>query len=154
VTNLHRAGPARPDPPLARVLVVDDEAGVRALLVRWLHELGCAVTQAATAEEGAGQFDRDPVDVVLCDIALPDHDGHWLVARVRARDRAAGIVMITGRRDVGPALTSLQHGFADFLVKPFSRDRLREAVQKGLAWQSRARAGDGAAGHLTRRAPG
>ncbi len=115
------------------MLIVDDERGVRALLARWVRELGYAVDEAESADEALERFAEQPAAVVLCDVGLPTHDGHWLVTELRARGATPAVVMVTGQREVGTALNSLQHGFVDYLVKPFGRDRLREALARGLA---------------------
>jgi DNA-binding NtrC family response regulator len=127
----------------ARVLVVDDEDGVRALIVRWARELGCTVDEAASAADALAAFDAHPAAIVLADIFMPLHDGHWLVSEIRARAPSTAVVMVTGRQDVRAAVTSLQHGLADYLVKPFGRERLREAIERGLAWRAQGRSGEG-----------
>jgi CitB family two-component system response regulator MalR len=122
-----------------RVLVVDDEPGVRALMARWARELGYSVDESASAIEALALFDLSPADIVLCDIFMPLRDGHWLVSAIRARGGSTAIVMVTGHHDVRAALTSLQHGLADYLVKPFTRERLREALTRAAAWRRGAR---------------
>jgi DNA-binding NtrC family response regulator len=121
------------------VLVVDDEGGVRALMARWARDLGFVVDEAASAADALTAFDAHPADVILCDIFMPLHDGHWLVSAIRARASATAVIMVTGRHDVQAALMSLQHGLADYLVKPFGRERLREALERGVAWCQQAR---------------
>ncbi len=133
------ASEAGQDPSGWHVLVVDDEGGVRALMARWARELGFAVDEAASAADALTAFDAHPADVILCDIFMPLHDGHWLVSAIRARASATAVVMVTGRHDVQAAITSLQHGLADYLVKPFGRERLREALERGVAWCQQAR---------------
>ncbi|HEY8550474.1 MAG TPA: response regulator [Vicinamibacterales bacterium] len=123
-------------PSRARVLVVDDEAAVRMLIARWVRDLGHEVVEAPNAEAALAAFAADPAAVLLCDIALPGHDGHWLVSEIQRRDEAVAVIMVTGQREVGAAVSSLEHGFIDFLVKPFSRERLREAIDRGLLWRT------------------
>jgi len=120
------------------VLVVDDENGVRSLMARWLESSGYAVTTAASAEEALGQFEAAPPAVALCDIRMPGHDGVWLAAQIRQQYPETAVIMATGVHDVGPAVTTLRQGVIDYLTKPFGRDRLREAVTRGLEWHESA----------------
>lgn len=116
------------------VLVVDDEHGVRDLMVRWLRMTGYPVSPAATADEAFERVQHEDIAVALVDIHMPGHDGIWLAEQLRRRSPDIAVIMVTGMLDVGGALNSLQHGIIDYLVKPFTRDRLREAVQRGFDW--------------------
>jgi two-component system, NtrC family, C4-dicarboxylate transport response regulator DctD len=131
---------AEPEP----VLVVDDEHGVRDLMARWLRLSGYAIVTCATAEEAIERVKTDGVAVALVDIHMPGHDGHWLTEQLRRGSPDIAVIMVTGLLDVAAACTSLQHGIIDYLVKPFSRERLREAVQRGFDWRRTASNGTGA----------
>jgi response regulator RpfG family c-di-GMP phosphodiesterase len=120
------------------VLIVDDEHDVRNVMARWLESGGYDVTTAASAEEALGQFETTPPAVALCDIRMPGHDGIWLVERIRQQYPETAVIMATGVHDVGPAVTTLRQGVIDYLTKPFGRDRLREAVTRGLQWHESA----------------
>jgi response regulator RpfG family c-di-GMP phosphodiesterase len=120
------------------VLIVDDENGVRDLMARWLESGGYTVTTASTAEEALGRLERTPSAVALCDIRMPGHDGLWLAERIRQKFPETAVIMATGVQDVAPAVESLRQGVIDYLTKPFGRDRLREAVLRGLDWHCSA----------------
>jgi putative two-component system response regulator len=120
------------------VLVVDDEAGVRELISRWLRGLGYEVVAAAEAEEALRSTAGKHVAVALCDIRMPGRDGLWLAGQLRQARPETAVVMATGVQDVGSAVSSLRHGAIDYLIKPFGRDRLREAVERGMAWHRAA----------------
>jgi response regulator RpfG family c-di-GMP phosphodiesterase len=124
--------------PPASVLVVDDENSVRDLMTRWLQARGFAVTSASNAEEALGQVETSPPAVALCDIRMPGHDGLWLAERIRSRFPETAVIMATGVQDVGSAVESLRHGVVDYLTKPFGRERLQEAVARGLEWHRTA----------------
>ena len=134
--------PARPRgcPPAvaASVLVVDDETGVRDLLARWLRSLGFEVATAGGADDALARLRQGRFAVALCDIRMPGRDGIWLAEQMRHDSPDTAIVMATGVQDVGAAVTSLRHGVIDYLMKPFGRDRLRDAVQRGVEWHLRA----------------
>jgi response regulator RpfG family c-di-GMP phosphodiesterase len=130
-TNAQPGGPSK-------VLIVDDENGVRDLMSRWLEAGGYRVTTAANAEEALGRLEDVAPAVALCDIRMPGHDGLWLAERIRQRSPETAVIMATGVHDVGPAVESLRSGVIDYLTKPFGRDRLREAVLRGLEWHRSA----------------
>ena len=134
----HRGQAVRPTGASNTALVVDDEAGVRDLLTRWLNALGFETIAVASAEEALERLRQAPVAVALCDIRMPGRDGLWLAEQVRRASPNTAVVMATGVQDVGSAVTSLRHGVIDYLMKPFGRDRLREAMQRGLAWHRAA----------------
>lgn len=130
-----------PDGPLSQarsVLIVDDENGVRDLMCRWLEAGGYAVKTASNAEEALGHLAASPSAVALCDIRMPGRDGLWLAERIRQRHPETAVIMATGVQDVSAAVESIRQGAVDYLTKPFGRDRLREAVVRGLDWHRAA----------------
>jgi response regulator RpfG family c-di-GMP phosphodiesterase len=129
---------SRASTPSGTILVVDDEMGVRDLLTRWLGALGYQVVAVSSADEAIERLREVRFAVALCDIRMPGRDGLWLAEQVRRQSPDTAVVMATGVQDVGSAVTSLRHGVIDYLMKPFGRDRLREAVQRGLDWHRAA----------------
>ncbi len=124
------------------VLIVDDENGARDLMARWLESGGYSVTTASNAEEALSRLEASPPAVALCDIRMPGRDGLWLAERIRQRYPETAVIMATGVHEAGPAIETLRQGVIDYLTKPFGRDRLREAVTRGLefhrsAWDAR-----------------
>lgn len=120
------------------VLVVDDEGGVRNLMARWLHLSGYEVREAANADDALSEVRTSPVAVALCDIRMPGRDGLWLAGQLRERSPETAVIMATAFDDVGPAVRSLRNGVVDYLMKPFGRDRLQEAVTRGFSWHRAA----------------
>jgi putative nucleotidyltransferase with HDIG domain len=70
---------------------------------------------------------------------MPGEDGLWLAQRIRTEAPETALIMATGVHDVGAAVLSLRQGVIDYLTKPFGRERLREAVMRGLDWHRAAR---------------
>lgn len=122
----------------ASVLVVDDENGTRELLCRWLVNSGFDVSSASTADEALSCVHALAPAVALCDIRMPGHDGLWLAQQIRHDAPETAVIMATGVHDVGSAVSSLRQGVIEYLTKPFGRDRLREAVVRGLEWHRAA----------------
>ena len=125
--------------PTPSVLVVDDEAGMREVMARWLASGGYAVRTAACATEALARVHDAAPAVALCDIRMPGQDGLWLANQIRRDAPETAVIMATGVQDVGSAVTSLRQGVIDYLTKPFGCDRLRESVSRGLEWHKAAR---------------
>src|SRR4051812_42222159 len=136
--QLHSNLPAPASHPTPSVLIVDDEPSVRELMARWLASGGYDVRTAGNAEEALERVhDRAP-DVALCDIRMPGHDGLWLAHQIRHDAPETAVIMATGVQDVGSAVSSLRQGVIDYLTKPFGRDRVRDAVVRGIEWHRAA----------------
>jgi DNA-binding response OmpR family regulator len=115
------AGPAP-----VHVLVVDDEAEVRALLRAGLEPEGFAVSEA---EDGAGlmaHLDSKPIDLVTLDVRLSGEDGFTLAREVRAKHNVP-IVMISGKGDMIDRVVGLELGADDYIAKPF---HMREVLAR------------------------
>ena len=136
-----QASPADGEDPVASrtVLVVDDDHGVRDLLCRWLDSGGYRVAPAGDAEQALDMMGAAPSAVALCDIRMPGRDGLWLADRIRHDHPDTAVIIATGVQDVGAAVESLRQGVVDYLTKPFGRERLREAVWRGMEWHRAAR---------------
>ena len=93
---------------------------------------------AGSAEEALGRLEVSPPAVALCDIRMPGRDGLWLAERIRQSYPETAVIMATGVQEVGPAVKTLRQGVIDYLTKPFGRDRLQEAVTRGLEWHQSA----------------
>jgi two-component system OmpR family response regulator len=108
------------------VLVVDDEADVRALLRSGLEPEGFVVSEA---EDGAGlmaHLDKQPVDLVTLDVRLSGEDGFTLAREVRAKHNVP-IVMISGKGDMIDRVVGLELGADDYISKPF---HMREVLAR------------------------
>jgi len=118
-----------------RVLIVEDEPKLAALLRRGLAEEGYAADVAATGEDALWMAESTPFDAVVLDIVLPGMDGLEVCRTLRERGVWAPIVMLTARGVVGDRVTGLDAGADDYLTKPFSfvelLARLRALTRRG-----------------------
>jgi CheY-like chemotaxis protein len=119
------------------ILIVDDESPVRELLQRWLRTDGYDTRQAPDAETALDLITSSPADVVLCDVEMPGHGGLWLVERLRERFPAVAVVLATAVDSIPPSI-GLQSGVTGYVVKPFDRKKLLEAVKHGVHWHDAA----------------
>jgi len=118
-----------------RVLIVEDEAKLAALIRRGLVEEGYAADVAGTGEDALWMAESTPYDAVVLDIVLPGIDGLDVCRTLRTRGVWAPIVMLTARGAVGDRVTGLDAGADDYLTKPFSfaelLARLRALTRRG-----------------------
>lgn len=131
--------------PALRLLVIEDNAVLRANLDAIFAERGIEATFAADGMSGLQQALSDPPDVLVLDLGLPGLDGLRVCERVRERaDRHVPILMLTARDTLDDKLLGFRSGADDYLVKPFSSAELLARCQ---ALSLRHRAG---ASHLLR----
>ena len=119
---------------MMRVLIVDDEEPLRKLLQHWVEAQGATTIEAGTAEEGLALAQSGgALAVALCDIRLgAGKDGLWLAEQLHAECPETVVLMTTGVLEFNAAVNSLQAGVVDYLVKPFTRERLTEAVNRAF----------------------
>lgn len=115
-----------------RLLVIDDEQGIRDGCRRVLEPEGYAVDSAGTIAAGRQAVESDGYDMVLLDVMMPDGRGIELLADIHARDPDCVTAIITGYATVELAVEALKAGAYDFIAKPFSGDILLLTVERGL----------------------
>lgn len=103
----------------ARILVVDDDPELRALLQRFLSEHGFQVRVADTGKAMDAALQRDPADVIVLDLMMPGEDGLAVLRRLRADGDQTPVIMLTARGDPVDRVLGLEMGADDYLAKPF-----------------------------------
>lgn len=132
-----------------QVLVVEDEAPIRRLLVTALQTAGYAVIEAKTAAEGETLAANRRIDLMLIDLGLPDRDGCELIRALRQWTQRP-ILVLSARASEQQKVDALDAGADDYLIKPFGvaelharlRVALRHASRSTLAGESSLRLGD------------
>ncbi|MFO1076861.1 MAG: sigma-54 dependent transcriptional regulator [Planctomycetota bacterium] len=119
-------------PGLPRVLIVDDEDGVREGLRTMLQREGLHVETAGTAEEGVRRVETKSFDIVFLDLNLPGADGLSMLGRLRRGSPPADVVVLTGYGTVANTVESMRKGACDVIEKPFSSDRILAVVRRVL----------------------
>ncbi|MGO9115125.1 MAG: sigma-54-dependent transcriptional regulator [Thermoguttaceae bacterium] len=120
-------------PPLARILIVDDEFSVRDSLDHWFRKDGYEVQTAADAAAAMGAMQSSEFDVVLLDVRLPGMDGLRLLEQIRRTAPLAIVIMITAYASVDTAVRALKLGAADYVTKPINPEELSHVVSQALA---------------------
>jgi two-component system, OmpR family, response regulator len=118
-----------------RVLVVEDEPKLAALLSEGLRRHGMAVDLADSGPDGLLAARGTPYDVILLDVMLPGLDGFEVLRRLRAEEIWSPTLMLTARDEIADRVAGLDAGADDYLVKPFSSDellaRIRALLRRG-----------------------
>jgi DNA-binding NtrC family response regulator len=131
-----------------RVLVVDDEAGMRAALEAHFLRRDWRVDTAANADEALEKFRRGLHPLVVTDIRMPGADGFAVMREARALAPHTAVILLTAFASVPDAVTAMKGGACDYLVKPVSFEQLEEAAERILAQaRTQAEAAQGLAGH-------
>ncbi len=115
-----------------RILVVDDDDGVRFLLREILTEEGLSVAEAASGEDALRALEKGTFDLVVTDLRMPGLDGMELLRRVVKRSRAPRVILLTAHGSERHAVAALKEGAADYLAKPFDPDELIACVRRTL----------------------
>lgn len=116
----------------ARVLVIDDEPGMREGVRRILTPQGHEVETAETGAEALERLQAGPFDIALVDLKMPDMDGIQILEEIKKHDDQIVSVMITAYATIEAAVDATKHGALDFLAKPFTPDELMTVVKKAL----------------------
>jgi two-component system nitrogen regulation response regulator NtrX len=115
-----------------RILVVDDEPGVRTALEGILGDEGFHVESAETGEQGLERLDDGKFDAVLLDVWLPGADGLEILQRLRERNLDPAVVMISGHGTIETAVRATKLGAFDFVEKPLSLERTLLVLRNAL----------------------
>jgi DNA-binding response OmpR family regulator len=112
-----------------RLLVVEDNAALRAAVVDGLRQAGHAVDDAGSADEALGRLGVDGYDLVVLDLGLPDADGLTVLRAMRARGMTVPVLVLTARGALEDRVTGLDAGADDYLAKPFAFPELLARVR-------------------------
>jgi len=115
----------------ANVVVIDDDKLVSDLICRILKKEYSA-RGYASAEEALRSENLGAVDVIIADVNLPGMDGIEFLDRVQLVDSGIPVILITGYGDIDIAISALQSGATDFILKPFKNEQISISVERAL----------------------
>jgi signal transduction histidine kinase/FixJ family two-component response regulator len=113
-----------------KILLVDDEEGIRKVLSISLTDSGYKVLTAANGDEALKIFKKDKPPIVLTDIKMPGIDGITLLKEIKKARPDTEVIMITGHGQMDLAIESLQYEAVDFVTKPINNDALEIALKR------------------------
>ncbi|GHD44762.1 two-component system, response regulator FlrC [Marinobacter persicus] len=114
----------------AKILIVEDDHDLRDALVTTLELAKYQVHEAANGEQALASLAKSPVDMVVSDVNMPGMSGHELLAEVQRLYPGLPMMLITAYGQISDAVSAMQSGAIDYLVKPFEPKVLVEAVSK------------------------
>jgi len=120
--------------PAPKILVVDDEPPIRKLLRMGLSSQGYDVLEASDGKSALELLAKKPALVIL-DLGLPDIDGHDLLRRIRLREEALPIIVLSSRGDEAGKVAALDLGADDYVTKPFGMDELFARIRAAMRHQ-------------------
>ncbi len=136
-TALAQAAPTPPPP--VRLLLVDDEPGLRTAVKAYLDDEGFAVTTANDGDEGFTTAQDLLPDVIITDVMMPRCDGYGLLKKLRADERLGGtpVIFLTAKGMTADRIAGFQAGCDDYIPKPFDPDELVARVHNVVRRQER-----------------
>ncbi len=142
-SRMKAAAPPEPSPAAApsvprtrplRVLLAEDNAVSQRLTVRLLEKRGHTTVVAATGKEALAALEREPFDLVLIDVQMPEMDGFEATAAIREREKTTGhhipIVAMTAHAMTGDEKRCLQAGMDGYVAKPIQIPQLLQAIAR------------------------
>ncbi|WP_197735979.1 response regulator transcription factor [Arabiibacter massiliensis] len=123
------------------VLLADDDQSLRTATARLLEEAGFRCLEAVDGADALERYEEERPDLVILDVMMPKVDGFEVCERIRAKDKATPVLMLTAKGDIVDKRVGYRMGADDYLVKPFSGEEL--ALRVGaLLRRSRELAGE------------
>ncbi|MCK4351118.1 MAG: sigma-54-dependent Fis family transcriptional regulator, partial [Candidatus Krumholzibacteria bacterium] len=115
-----------------KILIIDDEKAIRWSLGEAFKNEGYEIEEAENGKKGIKLFQKDPADLVLLDLKLPDTDGISVLKKLKAEEENVQVIMMTAYGEVETAVEALKGGAYDFLLKPFQLEKIKVAVKNAL----------------------
>lgn len=115
-----------------RILVVDGEAHVRAMIGATLRSYGYEVQMTSGGREAIKLVEENDFDLVLTEVVIQDGNGIALMERIREKKPQLPVVMVTAFDDIRVAIDSMHRGAYDYVLKPFAREHLLDTVERAL----------------------
>lgn len=119
------------------ILVLDDDPDIGEVLRQLLSEKGFRVEVATSSSAGLKMVSRKEFHVLILDLRMPEMDGIAVLNKIREKDKDLAIIVLTGYPSVESAVASLRGGVADYVEKPFDKEKLLSVIsdvvrEKGL----------------------
>ena len=119
---------------MARILIVDDAAFLRRMLSDMLTSLGHTIVgEADNGETAVRLYKALTPDLVTMDITMPEMDGVTALKAIRSHHKEAKVVMCSAIGQKNVVIEAIQAGAKDFIVKPFSKERIEGTVARALS---------------------
>ena len=130
MASVQTATEPQTDPSAIRVLIIDNDASHAQAVSESLERVGYDCTVATSGTDGARQIEQQRFDVVITDLVMNDLDGLEILSRAKNDLPDAEVILVTGHGTIPSAVTAMQHGAFNYLLKPLDLKQLRAVVEK------------------------
>ena len=118
---------------IPKILIVDDEKDIGFLLAAFFKREGYEPFYVSTGQEALKIFDKQPFDLVLLDIKMPDIDGIELLKEFKRKRSNINVIMITAYPSIETAVEAMREEAFDYINKPFNLEELKQLIERALA---------------------
>ncbi|ESU28248.1 sigma-54-like two-component response regulator [Flavobacterium limnosediminis JC2902] len=120
---------------MKKILIIDDEEKLRGLIARIIHLEGFEVVEAGDCKSGLKKLEQNNIDVVLCDVKLPDGNGVDLTAIIKDKNPSVEVILLTAYGNIPDGVQAIKNGAFDYIVKGDDNNKiiplLHRAIEKG-----------------------
>ena len=121
---------------MARILVIDDEEGIRFTFRKFLSDEGYTVATSESFEESLIKIKESDFDLIITDIVLEGKSGIDILRKVKERKLLSPVVLITGYPDIETATDALRAGAFDYILKPVRKQALLRVAKMALQYKA------------------
>lgn len=114
------------------VLIIDDEEKLRALLARILKSEGFDVLEAGDCKSGLKSVEVNDIDVVLCDVKLPDGSGVDMVSKIKQKKSQVEVILLTAYGNIADGVQAMKNGAFDYIVKGDDNDKIIPLLHRAI----------------------
>ncbi|PKN01478.1 MAG: hypothetical protein CVU77_05115 [Elusimicrobia bacterium HGW-Elusimicrobia-1] len=122
---------------MVKILIMDDEAGMRNILVSMLKFAGHSLLQAEDGKQAIAIAMREKPDLALLDMRVPDMDGLEVLSELKTTTPSLPCIMLSGFGDAETAAEAIKRGAFDYISKPFKVNEVLEIINKALTAKSK-----------------
>ena len=116
----------------ATVLIIDDEEKLRSLLSRIIKSEGFEVVEAADCKTGLKKIEQNIIDVVFCDVKLPDGSGVDLTQKLKIISPASEIILLTAYGNIADGVQAMKNGAFDYIVKGDDNNKIIPLLHRAI----------------------
>jgi DNA-binding NtrC family response regulator len=114
------------------VLIIEDEARMREVIIMLLSDMDIKIFEAADGAQAVDIFENEDIHLVITDLKLPKKNGMEVLGHIKASRAEVPVIIITAYGSIDNAVAAIRAGAFDYVTKPFKEDRLRSCVKKAM----------------------